>query len=83
MRAERFRRIADHAADAALVSDVELQRNHPASEALDFRLERLQRIQRAAGDGEIGARSCERSRKCLSESAARAGDDGDFAGKVE
>ena len=57
---ERLRRVAHHAADAALVAHVELQRNRAASEALDFLLERLQRIERAAGDGEIGARARER-----------------------
>jgi hypothetical protein len=46
-------------------------------------LKRLQRFERAAGNGEIGARARKSPAEGLAESAARAGDDGNFAGEVE
>ncbi len=83
MRPNAFAASLDHAADAPLVANVELQRKDAASHAFDFLLKRLERIERAAGDGEIGPRPREGSGKRLSESTARAGHDGDFSGQIE
>ena len=83
MRPNAFAASLDHAADAPLVSHVELERDDAAAHAFDFRLKRLQRIQRAAGDGEIGAGARERPGKRLSEPTARAGDDRDLSGQIK
>ena len=80
---ERAHRGVYHLANARLVPDVELQWHDAASHRFDFRLKRLQRFERTARHGEIGARARKSPAESLAESAARAGDDGDFAGEVE
>ena len=78
----RDRRI-DHALDALVVSDVQRQRQRLAAQCFDLRLETAQRCRVAAGDDQVRTGPRKRAAKVLSQAAAGAGDDGDFAGEIK
>ncbi len=73
----------DHGPNAAVIADVERERQCPPPERLDFSAECVERIDVSAGDDEVGAGACERPAHVLAKPAAGAGDDGDFAGEIE
>ena len=81
--AEGFFGVVGHLLDAVLVADVEFERDGAAAERLDFFFEVGEMFALAAGEDEIGAGFGESASEVLAETAAGAGDDGDFTSEVE
>src|SRR6266436_3643400 len=80
---ERLLRLRRHPLDAFLFPDVEFQRNHTPPERFYLRSERLQALERPAGQHQIRAGLRQRPRHVLPQPAARARNNRHPTGKIE
>ncbi len=69
--------------DAVVIAHVERDPEGTAAERFDFLLKLGKRGRVAAGDDQVRTGTGERAAHVLAESAAGAGDEGDFAGKIK
>ena len=75
--------LVDGTANARFLADIELDAHDAAAERFDLFGSCFERIERAAGNGDVGAGTGQGAGELLAEAAAGAGYEGGFAGKVE